>query len=79
MSINDNPNIINMRAFRKGLRQLRVMDAQVVRKEIMSILGVTTKQSFQRYANGKANLDVVKSARIAAVFSKYGVRDCWGA
>lgn len=78
MSNNNNPNIINARAFRKGLRQLRVMDAQAARKEIMSVLGVTTKQSFQRYANGKANLDVVKAARIAAVFTKYGVNDCWG-
>ncbi len=78
MSIENNPNIIRSRAFRKGLQQLRVMDAQAARKEIMGVLGVTTKQSFQRYANGKATLDVVKAARIAAVFSKYGIPDCWG-
>ena len=67
------------KAFRAGLRKLRVIDVPAVKQEIMGILGVTTKQSFLRYANGRsATLDVEKAARIQETFSKYGVPDCWG-
>ena len=67
------------RAFKEGLRKLRVVDVPAVKQEIMGILGVTTKQSFLRYANGRsATLDVDKAARIQETFSKYGVPDCWG-
>ena len=67
------------RAFKEGLRKLRVKDVPEVKAEIMAILGVTTKQSYIRYANGRAaNLDVTKAARIQEVFAKHGVPDCWG-
>lgn len=50
-----------------------------VKAEIMDILGVTTKQSFIRYADGKvANLDVEKARKIEAVFAQYGIENCWG-
>jgi hypothetical protein len=67
------------RAFRKGLSEVRVKDVPAVKAEIMDILGVTTKQSFIRYADGKvANLDVEKARRIEAVFARYGIENCWG-
>lgn len=71
---------INARkAFRKGLREIKVKDAPDVREAIFKILGVTTKQSFSNYANGKTvNLDVDKARQIEALFASYGVTDCWG-
>lgn len=70
----------NTRAFRKGLRQLRVIDVQPAKDKLMAILGVTTKQSFIKYADGKtATLDVDKARRIEQLFAEYGVTDCWGA
>lgn len=66
------------RAFRKGLAQLRVMDVQTVQAGIRDILGVTTRQSFISYADGKRTLDVEKARRIQDLFTQYGVSDCWG-
>lgn len=67
------------KAFRKGLREIKVKDAGEVRDGILRILGVTTKQSFSNYANGKTvNLDVDKARQIEALFASYGVTDCWG-
>lgn len=67
------------KAFRKGLREIKVKDAGEVRDGILRILGVTTKQSFLNYANGKTvNLDVDKARQIEALFASYGVTDCWG-
>lgn len=67
------------RAFRKGLGELRVKDVPAVKAAISEILGITTKQSFIRYADGKvANLDVEKARRIEELFSSYGVTSCWG-
>ena len=75
----NNQNIPTTRAFNEGLRKLRVKDVPEVKAEIMQILGVSTRQSFARYASGRAsNLDVTKAARIQEIFSKYGVPDCWG-
>lgn len=71
--------MMTSRAFRKGLRELKVKDEPEVRKEIYRILGVKSKQSFQRYSGGKArNLDVVKARQIEDLFAAYGVIDCWG-
>jgi len=70
-----NPN----KAFRKGLREIRVKDAPDVRAAIFRILGVKTKQSFINYANGKmVNLDVDKARQIENLFLSYGVTEPWG-
>ena len=77
----ENTRIVNTdsRAFRKGLRELKVKDVAEVRAGIYRILGVKTKQSFQRYNAGKAaKLDVLKAQQIEALFTAYGVTDCWG-
>ncbi len=67
------------RAFRKGLRELKVKDQKEVRTGIYQILGVTTKQSFQNYSAGRVRtLDVVKARQIEDLFRAYGVTDCWG-
>ena len=70
-----NPN----KAFRKGLREIRVKDAPDVRAAIFRILGVKTKQSFTNYANGKmVNLDADKARQIENLFLSYGVTEPWG-
>lgn len=70
-----NPN----KAFRKGLREIRVKDAPDVRAAIFRILGVKTKQSFTKYANGQmVNLDVDKARQIENLFLSYGVTEPWG-
>lgn len=68
-----------VRAFRRGLSNLKVKDVDAVRAEIMEVLGVTTRQSFLRYANGDAvRLDIDAARRIEEIFARRGVRDCWG-
>lgn len=57
---------------------MKVKDVPEVRAGIYSILGVTTKQSFQRYSGGRAKLDVLKALQIEDLFRAYGVTDCWG-
>lgn len=67
------------RAFRKGLAEVRVKDLPAVKAEICAVLGVGSKQSFIRYADGKAKtLDVDKARAIEQVFTKYGVAEPWG-
>ncbi len=77
--MNNEKETKTVRAFRKGLSEVRVKDVPAVKARLMAILGVTTKQSFIRYADGRvANLDVEKARRIEAVFAEYGVASCWG-
>lgn len=66
------------RAFRKGLREIKVGDNAAVREELAAALGVTTRQSLRAYADGTRLLDVEKAARVESVFRKYGVDNCWG-
>ena len=72
-------NINEKRAFAKGLKELRVKDVPVVKAGIMDILGVGTRHSFVRYADGRAEtLDVDKARRIEELFASFGVTDPWG-
>lgn len=66
------------KAFRKGLRELRVKDVAEVRGKLAAILGVTTKQSLAKYSAGRGTLDVEKAAQIESLFKQYGVTNCWG-
>jgi hypothetical protein len=68
-----------VRSFRKGLAELKVKDVQTVKSGIKDILGVGSKQSFARYADGKApTLDVDKARRIEEIFARFGVTQPWG-
>lgn len=72
-------SINTSKAFRKGLREIKVKDATEVQAAIIRILGVNNRQSYYNYANGKTvNLDVDKARQIEALFASYGVTDCWG-
>ena len=76
MQSNDTPN--PTKAFLKGLRELRVMDVESCKADIMAALEINNPVSFRNYSRGLNGLDVDKFARIQAVFAKYGVKDPWG-
>lgn len=67
-----------VKAFRKGLRELKYKDYLPVKREIFRILGVSARQTFNAYADGKRELDIDKYNRIADLFRANGVSDCWG-
>ena len=69
----------SLRAFRKGLQEVKVKDLPKVRKELMEALGVTSGASLSRYARGlNATLDIEKAKKIEAIFAEYGIENCWG-
>lgn len=66
------------RSFRRGLRELKVKDVEAVKAAVAAELGVTTRQSFAGYRDGKRLLDVCKATAIETIFARYGVADPWG-
>lgn len=66
------------RSFRRGLRELKVKDVEAVKAAVAAELGVTTRQSFAGYRDGKRLLDVCKAKAIERIFALYGVTDPWG-
>ncbi|MBO8467192.1 MAG: hypothetical protein IAB99_05445 [Bacteroidetes bacterium] len=66
------------KAFRKGLRNLKVKDYMEVKDRIYDILGVSARQTFAAYADGKRQLDIDKYKSIDMLFKEHGVNDCWG-
>lgn len=71
--------IYQNKAFRRGLRELKVKDVPAVKTAIIAILGITTDASFNNYASGRVkNLDVDKAAQISDLFARYGVSKPWG-
>lgn len=67
-----------MKAFRKGLRELKYKDYLPVKREIFRILGISARQTFNAYADGERELDIDKYNSIAELFRINGVDDCWG-
>lgn len=66
--------------FGAGWQQLRLVDTQAVKQEIMQILGVTTEASFRNYRMGRLVPDRIEAEQIEHVFHNYGVRqNIWGA
>lgn len=77
--MNSNTTSNPAKAFRKGLREIRVKDVDEVREALLQILGVSTKQALTYYINGRAaRLDVLKAQQIADLFASYGVTEPWG-
>lgn len=69
----------NPRAFRKGLREIKVKDQAAVRHGVMAILGAKNISSFYFYSFGREQvLDVEVAKKIEQLFASYGVADCWG-
>lgn len=70
---------VEKRAFRKGLREIRIKDKAAVYQGIMAILGVSTTASLYNYASGKTrSLYSHEEKEIERLFAEYGVADCWG-
>jgi len=66
------------KAFRKGLRELRVREVQEVKAELYAVLGINNRTSFVAYADGRQSLPVEKYMGIERVFRAHGIEDCWG-
>ena len=67
------------KAFKRGLRELKVKDLPEVREALKKILQVGTNVALGNYANGKVQtLDVEKAGQIQALFASYGVANPWG-
>lgn len=66
------------RALRKGLREVKAGDVQIVKSHLRRILGVTARNQFALYLDGKMNLDVLKANQIEIMFRQYGVSNPWG-
>ena len=65
-------------AFKKGWRQLRVQDCNLVRAEIMKALGITSEYGFYARMYAICIPNVLEYEKISCIFKKYGVSDCWG-
>lgn len=67
------------KAFKRGLREVKVKDLPEIREALKGILGVKTDQSVRDYAGGRVGtLDINKAMQIAALFESYGVTNPWG-
>jgi hypothetical protein len=65
-------------SFQRGFGQVRQMDADKVRDEIMSELGLTSRTSWFFRLNGTIEPKVSEAKAIEAIFKNYGITDVWG-
>lgn len=65
-------------AFQLGWSQVRNKDMQSVRKELMEVLGVTTRAAFLARLKGDVEPKVSQAKAVEEVFAKYGVKNVWG-
>lgn len=61
-----------------GWSQVRNKDMQSVRKELMKVLGVTTRAAFLARLKGDVEPKVSQAKAVEEVFAKYGVKNVWG-
>lgn len=70
---------MNSLSFNKGLREVEHGKIPVIRKELTNALGISCRQAFYKYRDGKAkNLSVINKEVIERIFKAYGVSDPWG-
>lgn len=67
-----------VKAFRKGLSEVRVGDLQEVNEEIKAILKIKSPQQYAKYKDGRMKLDVVEYEAIKRVFERRGVKQPFG-
>ena len=65
-------------AFQLGWSQVRNKDMKSVRKELMKVLGVTTRAAFLARLKGEVEPKVSQAKAVEEVFAKYGVKSVWG-
>ena len=75
-----NSNMVNMNnSFRPGMLQLKWADVPKVRKEIMSVLGITSRNGWSWRLRGKVEPKKSEVDAIEKIFAKYGVtQNIWG-
>ena len=69
---------VNSFAFKKGYNQVRRGDLPAIQSELMEILGVSNRNSFYSYMNGKLEPKASVAAKIEEKFAEYGVYEIWG-
>lgn len=67
-----------VKAFRKGLSEVRVGDLQEVNEEIKAILKIKSPQQYAKYKDGRMKLDVAEYEAIKRVFERRGVKQPFG-
>lgn len=67
-----------VKAFRKGLLEVRVGDLQEVNEEIKAILKIKSPQQYAKYKDGRMKLDVEEYNAIKRVFERRGVKQPFG-
>ena len=65
-------------SFRRGWLQVRMMDSEVVKADIMNALGVISEPTWKQRLYGYVQPRKSEAERIVAVFAKYGITDVWG-
>lgn len=69
-----------IKAFRKGLREVRSKDVAKVREEIREVLGIgkSSRALLAKYIDGKMPLEVERYHAINDIFKRYGINNPWG-
>jgi hypothetical protein len=76
--MNKEKKIIKRCSFKKGFLQVRQVDADKVREEIMNGLGIKTRSAWMLRLNGRIEPRVSEAQLIEATLNRYGVTDIWG-
>ena len=66
-------------AFLHGFNQITVKDAKQVQKEIMKALSIKTRVAWYSRLYGDVEPKITEYNAIERIFTKYGVKQCWGA
>lgn len=66
-------------SFLKGFNQVQVQHVSAVKKEIMKALKVNTRVSWYSRLYGNVEPKVSEAKSIESIFSKYGIKEVWGA
>ena len=65
-------------SFNKGWSQVRQGDVTDCRKDLMTVLNVTTRAAFLQRLKGNVIPNVLEAHNVETVFAKYGIKDVWG-
>lgn len=65
-------------SFQKGYSQVKKKDLANVKREIMELLGITTRPSWSARLNGRVEPKVSEAAAIEKIFAKHGIKEVWG-
>ncbi len=67
------------RGFRVGLAQVKMGDYKEVVAALKKALGITNRNSFYAYRDGKVEPKATQAEAVTAVFERYGVtKNIWG-